>query len=104
MGNLIGSILGEATGTESMDQILCANAIGAASASAMAYLNACVAATTPEVKRLYADYLTQTLAGQQPLTELALNKGWIHPYDSPQEQLTIAYHKAQEAVTAGDHQ
>lgn len=102
MANLIGSILGEATGGAAMDEVLGVNALSAASSSAIAYLNAALTATTPEVKRLFSDYLTQTLVAQQTLTELALNKGWIHPYDSPQEQLAIAYRKSRTAVAGGN--
>ena len=73
MATLIGSLFGEATGT-GMQETLGLNAVSAASAMAAAYLGAAVQASTPEVKRLFSDYLNQTLVAQQTLTELVVQR------------------------------
>jgi len=99
MASIMGSIFGETTGVEA-DKTLGLNAVAGAGAMANAYLVAALGASTPEVKRLYSDYLTQVLVGHQGLTELNLGKGWANPYQEPESQLQVAYRDSQEILTS----
>jgi spore coat protein CotF len=56
-----------------------------------AYLGATLESATPEVRRLYSEYLTQCVLGHEALTGLAVKKGWYQPYQNPEEQVSIAY-------------
>lgn len=97
MSSLIGGFFKDVADS-SADETLALSALGGAAASAGAYLNAAVQATTPEVRRLFVDYLLQTLTGQEALVGLALKEGWMSPYESQESQVQIAYRNAQNSV------
>ena len=97
MASLMDSLFGNATGAE-LDQTVAVNAIASAASSCTAYLAATLQATTPEVYRLFREYLIQSLEAHAVLTGLAIKKGWLKPYNSPEEQLKMSYQKS-ESIT-----
>jgi spore coat protein CotF len=88
----------EITGGVSIDATLGLNAMNAAAASAGAYLTATLEATTPEVRRLFGEYLNQSLMAHETLTGLAVKRNWLKPYESAEDQLKISYAGAQKAL------
>ncbi|MDD4600351.1 hypothetical protein SDC9_09101 [bioreactor metagenome] len=82
----------------SMDQVIANNAMAGAAAASSAYLTAALQATTPEVRHLYNEYTSQSAMGHEALTGLALKKGWINPYDDPQQQLQTTLSQSQSIV------
>jgi len=86
MESFIGSIFGTQA-DKSADETIGLNAMSAAAASATAYLTATLEATTPEVRRLFSEYTTQSVLGHEALMALAVKKGWLRPYDTPAQQL-----------------
>ena len=97
MASLVGNFF-QNMADASADETLALSALGGAAASAGAYLNATLQATTPEVRRLFADYLLQTITGQEALIGLALKEGWIAPYENQENQIQIAYSQAQNIL------
>lgn len=100
MGNLIGSFFGSAT-NKSADETIAVTSISGSAGAALAYLSATLEATTPEVRRLYSEYCTQSVLAQEVLTGLSLKKGWITPYDAPLTQLG---HSVQQSHAVLDKQ
>ena len=96
---LMDTIFGNTTGTD-VNQTIALNAIGASASSCAAYLGAALQATTPEVHRLFAEYLNQGLVAHEALVGLALKKGWMKPYSSPEEQLKMSYQNAETVMQA----
>lgn len=103
MSSIIGNFFKDMADA-SADETLALSALGGAAASAGAYLNATLQATTPEVRRLFADYLNQTITGQEALIGLALKEGWIAPYENQENQIQIAYVQAQTMLDHSSQQ
>lgn len=103
MSSIVGNLFKEMAET-SADETLAISAIGGAAASAGAYLSATLQATTPEVRRLFGEYLTQSIMAQENLVGLALKKGWMNPYDVPENQILVAYKHSQNVMEEANQQ
>lgn len=97
MASLIGSIFSDMSEL-SADQTIAYNSAAGAASAAQAYLTAALAATTPEVRRLFSEYCTQSTMGHEALMGLMVKKGWAKPYDAPNEQLQAAVQQSQPVV------
>lgn len=97
MGSLINDLMGNTTGTN-LDQTLTLNAIAGTASACTAYLGAALQATTPEVHRLFSDYLSQSLIAHEALTGLAVKREWLKPYNTPEEQLKLSYQNADSVM------
>lgn len=86
MSSLIGSIFSE-TADISADQTIAYNTAAGAAISAQAYLAAALASVTPEVRRLYLEYSSQSVMGHEAMMGLMIKNGWVNPYDTPEKQL-----------------
>lgn len=71
----------------SSDVTIALNSISTTAVSAQAYLLAALEATTPEVRRLFGEYSSQSAMANDSLMELAVVKNWINPYERPESQL-----------------
>jgi spore coat protein CotF len=69
--------------TDINDEVISGNMLASAKSAADAYLNATMTSTTPELRALYSSSLNQVVGGHSALTELNINKGWINPYNPP---------------------
>ena len=97
MSSIIGSIFSNSTDI-SADQTLAYSSAAGAAVSAQAYLTASLAATTPEVRRLFSEYSAQAVMGHEALMALMIKEGWTEPYTSPTEQLQASIRQSQQAV------
>lgn len=97
MSSLIGSIFSDATDV-SVDQTVAYNAAAGAAVSAQAYLTAAISATTPEVRRLFSEYSTQSVMGNEIMMGIMMKNGWVKPYDTPENQLQGAVQQSKPAV------
>lgn len=84
--------------TDINDEVISGNMLASAKSAADAYLNATMTSTTPELRALYSSSLSQVVAGHSALTELTINKGWINPYNPPNQQLSDVVTKADTIV------
>lgn len=84
--------------TDINDEVISGNMLASAKSAADAYLNATMTSTTPELRALYSSSLSQVVAGHSALTELTINKGWINPYNPPNQQLSDVVNKAETTV------
>ena len=83
---------------QDLNKIIGMNAMTAAAGSASAYFSATLNATTPEVRRLFSEYTTQSVIGHETITALCIQKNWLQPYDDPTKQLSAAYQQAQQTL------
>ncbi len=97
MSSIIGSILG---GESNTDQTLAWNISAGLASATQSYTAAALASSTPEVRRLFSEYASQTLMAYEALTGLMVKNGWTNPYDSPAAQLQEAVQQSQAAVKA----
>ena len=49
---------------------------------------------TPELRAIYSSSLNQIIGGHSALTDLAINRGWVSPYDEPSQQLADTFNKS----------
>lgn len=80
------------------DKLILDSAITTAKGNASMYLAATLGATTPELRTFYSTGLTQAIEYHAALTELALNKEWIDPYDNPESQLNSTLSNSKNTV------
>lgn len=73
------------------DQVIALSTAIAIKSSAHAYLAASLNAVTPEVGRLWSDFLNKKIEAHEALSALILKNNWAQPYASPQEQMSQAY-------------
>lgn len=85
------------TADSSADQTLAYASISGAAAAAQAYFSATLTATTPEVRRLFAEYSSQAVMGHEALLGLMIEKGWTNPYDELTQQLQTVISQAQQS-------
>jgi spore coat protein CotF len=84
--------------TDINDEVIASDMLAGAKGGANAYLNAALAAPTPELRAVYTANLSQVLNGYSALSDLAINRGWEKPYNDPIQQLTEAYGKSKTTV------
>lgn len=96
MSSLINSMFSN-TSDASADQTLAYASASGAAAAAQAYFAATLTATTPEVRRLFAEYSSQAVMGHEAIMGLMMQKGWVNPYDDPSQQLRDVTSQAQES-------
>lgn len=94
MANLMENLLGNNT-NKSPDEMIAMQTMAAAAAASAAYLTATLEACTPEVRRLFSEYTTQSVMGHEVLTALTIKKHWYHPYKGPEQQLQSAVEQAE---------
>lgn len=97
MSGIINSFFGN-NSNKGADETMIFNALSSTANSAMAYLAATLDASTPEVRRLFSDYCTQSVLAHEALTALAIKKGWSSPYDTPSQQLQHAITDSQSVL------
>ncbi|MCX7747553.1 MAG: spore coat protein [Clostridia bacterium] len=98
MGSLMGNIFGSVA-DKSADETLAFSAMASAAAAASSYLIATLGATTPEVRRLFGEYLTQSVLAHEALMGLSVKKGWVNFYDTPVKQLQTALQTSEAVVS-----
>ncbi|MDU4889788.1 MAG: spore coat protein [Clostridium sp.] len=92
MSNIIGNLIKNNVNIN--DEVISTNMLSSGKAAADAYLNATLTSSTPELRAIYSAGLSQIVGGHTALTELAVNKGWAKPYNSPIQQLTDTYNES----------
>lgn len=100
MGSFLNDWFGN-TSDASIDSTLAISSISSTAVAAIAYLNAALSSTTPEVRRLFSEYATQSTMANEAITELAVSRNWINPYERPEAQLQSSMDKAQSVMDKG---
>ncbi|MDD3654800.1 MAG: spore coat protein [Desulfotomaculaceae bacterium] len=95
MANLLQNMLGNTDGIKINDQVIANDALMGMKGASAAYLGATLESATPEVRRMYSEFLTQCVLAHEGMTALAVKKGWYKPYLTPQEQITEAYKQSE---------
>lgn len=80
------------------DETVANDALAAKASASSAYLKATLKASTPELKQLYSANLTQMMGEHAGLSQLALNKGWMNPYDQPEKQLLQTFNHSRQVL------
>lgn len=94
MGSFLGSIMGSA-GVKLNDRVIANNSLISLKGAATAYLWAALESATPEIRRMWSEYLNQTLIAHEALTALSIKKGWYLPYQAPEDQLTQVFKESE---------
>ncbi|MFW5988472.1 MAG: spore coat protein [bacterium] len=89
--------------TDISDEVIAQNFIAGATGMANAYLNAALAASTPELRAMFENSLTQVLTGHTQLSKLAAQEGWDSPYAPPKQQLSGALDKSKIFIDTEDN-
>lgn len=97
MSSIIGSMFSNATDMSS-DKVIAYNASAGAATAAQAYMSATIVSTTPEIRRLFSEYMTQSLMGHEALMGLMVKNEWTKPYDTASSQLQNALQQSQPVV------
>ena len=92
MSNIIGNLIKNNVNIN--DEVISTNMLSSGKAASDEYLNATLTSSTPELRAIYSAGLSQIVGGHTALTELAVNKGWAKPYNSPIQQLTDTYNES----------
>lgn len=100
MASLLQNLLGNENDFKINDQVLANDALMALKGASVAYLGATLESATPEVRRMYNEYLTQCVMAHEGMTALALKKGWYKPYLSPEEQITETFKQSEWVLNA----
>ncbi|MFZ5643625.1 MAG: spore coat protein [Bacillota bacterium] len=100
MANLFQNLMGNESDFKINDQVIGNDSLMGLKGSAMAYLGATLESVTPEVRRMYSDFLTETVLAHEAMTALTVKKGWYKPYLAPEEQITETYKQSEWVINA----
>lgn len=96
MSTIISSLVQNSTDIN--DEVIAGSMLASAKSTADAYLNATMTSSTPELRAIYSSGLNQVVGGHSALTDLTVNKGWMNPYNSPNQQLSDVVKKSEITV------
>lgn len=97
MVSIINAIMGTAD-VKMNDQIIANDALMGMKAATTAYLGATLESATPEVRRMYSEYMTQCMLAHEGLTGLSVKRNWYQPFVDPAEQVATAYQQAETTL------
>jgi spore coat protein CotF len=101
MVSLLQNLMGT-PGTKLNDEVIANDALMGMKGGAVAYLGATLESATPEVRRMYSEYLSQLVMAHEAMTGLAVKKGWYHPYLNTEEQLKQTYQQSEWVLNTQD--
>ncbi len=96
MPSLLNALTG--VGKQANDEMVANDMLMGGEAAASAYLMAVLKTSTPELRAMYTAALTQILAGNGALMDLAVNRQWYRPYDKPDHRLMESYKQSETIV------
>jgi len=100
MTSLFQNLMGNDNDFKINDQVLANDALMASKGASAAYLGATLESATPEVRRMYNEYLTQCVMAHEGMTALAIKKGWYKPYLAPEEQISETFKQSEWVLNA----
>ena len=81
------------------DQTIATDMLMSSKATASAYFMGVLDSSTPEMRAMCRNALTQTLDEYAVLMELTINRDWLKPYQPPEQQLAEAYRQSNEVIS-----
>ncbi|WP_411167892.1 spore coat protein [Clostridium sp. MB05] len=96
MKNMIGNMI--KNNVDINDEIIALSMLSSGKEASDMYLNSALTSSTPELRTMYSASLGQMVEGHTALTELSVNKGWIKPYSTSNEQLTYSYNDSKTVI------
>ncbi len=100
MASLLQNLMGNENDFKINDQVIANDSLMALKGASMAYLGATLESVTPEVRRMYSEFLTQCVMAHEAMTQLAVKKGWYKPYLAPEEQINEAFKQSEWVLNA----
>lgn len=82
------------------DRTIALDMLAGAKAASNFLCTAALAANNPDLKRLYKDFLQESIAGADALDTYIADQEWMNPFDSPEEQLRAALRDADELISS----
>lgn len=99
MKDMVSSILGK-DDFKLSDEVIANNMMMALESGSTAYHVAALKTATPEVRRMFADFMTQQMTAHEGITEILVKNKWINPYDPPEQSVARAVERAQWVTSA----
>ncbi|AYE35706.1 spore coat protein [Clostridium septicum] len=96
MKNIIGNMI--KNNIDINDEFIALSMLSSGKEASDMYLNSTLTSSTPELRAIYSASLGQIVEGHTALTELSVNKGWIKPYNTSEEQLTCSYNESKSII------
>ncbi|AYE32963.1 spore coat protein [Clostridium septicum] len=96
MKNMIGNMI--KNNIDINDEFIALSMLSSGKEASDMYLNSTLTSSTPELRAIYSASLGQMVEGHTALTELSVTKGWIKPYNTPDEQLTCSYNESKTCI------
>lgn len=90
IGNLMDSDLDKFT-----DEVIVTDALYGLKGACAGYLAATLESATPEVRRMFGEYLNQCIETHATFAALAVKRGWYKPYLNPEQQIEDVYKHAE---------
>ena len=100
MASLLQNILGNDEDFKINDQVIANDTLMSLKGSATAFLGATLESSTPEIRRMYSEFLDQSIMAHEGMTALSIKKGWYKPYISPEEQIAQTFKQAEWVLNA----
>lgn len=97
MTNIVDSV--KAAKKQLDDQTIANDMLMTSKASAAMYFMGALESFTPEMRAMCRSALNQTLDEYAILMELIVNRDWLKPYQSSEQQLATSYKQSSEVVT-----
>ena len=95
MTSLLQSFMGNENDFKINDQVIANDTLAGLKGAALGYLGATLESATPEIRRMFSEYLTQSLLAHEGMTALAVKKGWYKPYLAPDAQISEAFRQSE---------
>ena len=96
MKNMIGNMI--KNNVDINDEIIALSMLSSGKEASDMYLNSTLISSTPELRAIYSASLGQMVEGHTAITELSVNKGWIKPYSTSNEQLKCSYNESKNVI------
>lgn len=80
------------------DRVIALDLLAGSISASNAVCNASLVAANPDLKRLFKDFLQDTVMGAEALETYAYDQRWIDPFASSDDQLRVALQHADEFV------
>lgn len=100
MSSLLQNFMGNENDFKVNDQVIANDTLMGLKGAAMGYLGATLESATPEIRRMFSEYLTQVLLAHESMTALAVKKGWYKPYLAPDEQISETFRQSEWVLNA----
>lgn len=93
--SIIDNLMGNEGNIKINDQVIANDSLAGLKGMSSGYLLGTLESSTPEVRRMLSEYLSQSVMSHEAMTALAMKKGWYKPYLNLEEQMSEVYKQSE---------